>query len=32
MPMATLKRMYDHPLTDMGLEAFLADWAKLQQS
>ena len=32
MPMATLKKMYDHPLTDMGLEAFLADWGKLQGS
>ena len=24
--------MYRHPLTDKGLEAFLADWAKTGQS
>jgi transaldolase len=32
MPFAVLKRMYDHPLTDIGLEGFLADWRKLQES
>jgi len=31
MPFAVLKRMYDHPLTDIGLEGFLADWRKLQE-
>jgi len=30
MPFATLQKMYDHPLTDLGLEGFLADWRKLQ--
>lgn len=30
VPFAVLKKMYDHPLTDLGLESFLADWRKLQ--
>ena len=30
MPFAVLKKMYDHPLTDIGLEGFLSDWRKLQ--
>lgn len=32
MPFAVLQRMFDHPLTQIGLEAFLADWKKLQDS
>jgi len=24
----TLKQLYDHPLTDVGVETFLKDWAK----
>jgi transaldolase len=30
-PPATLKALVKHPLTDKGLEAFLADWAKTGQ-
>ena len=32
MPPAILKQMYGHPLTDKGLAAFTADWAKTGQS
>lgn len=32
LPPAILKQMYNHPLTDKGLAAFLADWAKTGQS
>jgi len=32
LPPATLKQMFQHPLTDKGLAAFLADWAKTGQS
>ncbi len=32
MPPAVLKQMYQHPLTDKGLAAFCADWAKTGQS
>jgi len=32
MPPKVLRQMYDHPLTDKGLETFLADWAKTGQS
>ena len=32
IPPAVLRAMYRHPLTDKGLEAFLADWAKTGQS
>ncbi|MCR6632490.1 MAG: fructose-6-phosphate aldolase [Magnetospirillum sp.] len=32
MPPAILKQMYAHPLTDKGLAAFTADWAKTGQS
>ncbi|WP_417679298.1 fructose-6-phosphate aldolase [Roseibium sp.] len=32
VPPATLKGLVKHPLTDKGLEAFLADWAKTGQS
>ena len=31
VPPATLKALFKHPLTDKGLEAFLADWAKTGQ-
>ncbi len=30
MPFAVLQKMFDHPLTDIGLASFLADWKKLQ--
>ncbi|MDG2242326.1 MAG: fructose-6-phosphate aldolase [Rhodospirillaceae bacterium] len=32
MPPKTLRQLYKHPLTDKGLDAFLADWAKSGQS
>ena len=32
IPPATLKGLVKHPLTDKGLEAFMADWAKTGQS
>ena len=32
VPPATLKALVRHPLTDRGLEQFLADWAKTGQS
>lgn len=32
LPPAILRSMFKHPLTDKGLEAFLADWAKTGQS
>ena len=32
VPPATLKALVKHPLTDKGLEAFLADWAKTGQN
>ncbi|MGB0497504.1 MAG: fructose-6-phosphate aldolase [Rubricella sp.] len=31
VPPGVLKKLADHPLTDKGLEAFLADWAKTGQ-
>jgi transaldolase len=31
MPFDVIEKMYDHPLTDIGLEGFLADWRKLQE-
>jgi transaldolase len=31
VPPATLKALVKHPLTDKGLEQFLADWAKTGQ-
>ena len=31
MPPSVLRQMYNHPLTDKGLAAFLADWAKTGQ-
>ncbi len=32
IPPAVLRAMFKHPLTDKGLDAFLADWAKTGQS
>lgn len=32
LPPAVLRLMFQHPLTDKGLAAFLADWAKTGQS
>jgi transaldolase len=32
LPPAVLRQMFYHPLTDKGLAAFLADWAKTGQS
>jgi transaldolase len=32
LPPGVLRAMFKHPLTDKGLEAFLADWAKTGQS
>ncbi len=32
LPPAVLRQMYQHPLTDKGLAAFLADWQKTGQS
>ena len=32
LPPNVLRAMFKHPLTDKGLEAFLADWAKTGQS
>jgi transaldolase len=32
MPPSILKQLFNHPLTDKGLKAFLEDWAKTGQS
>lgn len=32
LPPAVLRQMFNHPLTDKGLAAFLADWSKTGQS
>ncbi len=32
MPFAVIERLIKHPLTDIGLKNFLADWDKLQKS
>jgi len=32
LPPGVLRQMFNHPLTDKGLAAFLADWAKTGQS
>jgi transaldolase len=32
IPPAILKSLFNHPLTDKGLAAFLADWKKTGQS
>lgn len=31
-PASVIKQLYNHPLTDKGLAAFIADWAKTGQS
>jgi transaldolase len=30
MPFKVMKQLYEHPLTEIGLKKFLADWAKLK--
>jgi transaldolase len=30
MPYAVFEKLFDHPLTDLGLQQFIADWKKLQ--
>ena len=32
IPPSVIKQLYNHPLTDKGLAAFLADWAKTGQT
>ena len=32
MPFAVIDKLVKHPLTDIGLEKFLSDWTKLQES
>ncbi|HET8727728.1 MAG TPA: transaldolase family protein, partial [Alphaproteobacteria bacterium] len=32
MPPSVLRQLYKHPLTDKGLDAFLADWQKTGQT
>ena len=32
LPPKVLTALYHHPLTDIGLDAFLQDWAKTGQS
>jgi transaldolase len=32
LPPSVLRQLFNHPLTDKGLAAFLADWAKTGQS
>lgn len=32
MPFKTLEQLYRHPLTDLGIERFLADWGKTGRS
>lgn len=32
MPLKVIEQLMKHPLTDVGLEKFLADWDKLQES
>ena len=31
MPFKVIEQLIKHPLTDIGLERFLADWKKLQE-
>ncbi len=31
MPFAVIDKLFNHPLTDIGLEKFLSDWKKLNQ-
>lgn len=32
LPLPVLKQMTEHPLTDRGIERFLADWARVQKT
>lgn len=32
MPLSVIEKLIQHPLTDIGLEKFLGDWDKLQES
>lgn len=32
LPVKVLRQLFQHPLTDLGLEKFLADWAKSSQA
>ncbi|MGH8059669.1 MAG: transaldolase family protein, partial [Candidatus Entotheonellia bacterium] len=32
MPFTVLEQLLKHPLTDIGLQRFLADWQKLQET
>jgi transaldolase len=29
MPFAVFEKLWNHPLTDLGLEKFLSDWKKV---
>ncbi|MCX6152122.1 MAG: fructose-6-phosphate aldolase [Ignavibacteriales bacterium] len=31
MPFSVINKLFNHPLTDLGLQSFLNDWKKLQQ-
>jgi transaldolase len=30
MPFSVIDKLFNHPLTDLGLEKFLSDWKKTQ--
>jgi len=30
MPFSVIKQLFNHPLTDIGLKKFLADWDKVK--
>jgi transaldolase len=32
MPFSVIQQLIKHPLTDVGLQRFLADWEKLQKA
>jgi len=32
VPLKVIKQLYQHPLTEKGIEAFTKDWQKLQQA
>ncbi len=32
MPYKVMTQLYEHPLTDIGLKKFLADWEKLKST